>query len=260
MSAYTLITGASGGIGYEFAKVFASHGHSLVLVARSKDALEKLASEIRASNKVSVEVIAMDLSKDESPQELFQKCHEKNLAVDILVNNAGFGDNALFANSDWNKLAEMMDLNVKSLTHLCHLFLPAMLSKKKGAILNLSSVAAFQPGPYMSVYYATKAYVQNFSEALHEEVSAKGVNVMALCPGPTRSGFQAAAGIDSALLLKLPIPSSTEVAEYGYRALKAKKAVAVHGFFNKVLVFSIRLMPRSLVVKIVARMQEKRNQ
>lgn len=258
MSEYALITGASSGIGFELAKIFASHNHNLILTARSQGSLEKLAEELRATYKVKVEVAPMDLGLESSPIGLWKFCQERNLKVDILVNNAGFGDNAVFVTSDWQKQAQMMDLNMKSLTHLCHLFLPAMKAAGKGAILNVASTAAFQPGPFMAVYYATKSYVLSFSEALNEELRGTGVYVTTLCPGPTISGFQQAANMDTALLFKLGVPGSRAVAEYAYKALMARKVVAVHGLSNKIMAFSVRLTPRALLVRIVRVLQEKR--
>lgn len=258
MGSFTLLTGASSGIGLELAKIFASHKHNLILVARSKDVLDKLAQELRTEHKVTVEVITLDLALESSPAALFKACQDKNLRVDILVNNAGFGDNAAFVNSEWKKQAEMMDLNMKSLTHITHLFLPSMVAAKKGAILNVASTAAFQPGPYMAVYYATKSYVLSFSEALNEELRGSGVYVTTLCPGPTLSGFQKAANMDTALLFKLGVPGSREVAEYAYNSLMKKRVVAVHGIMNKIMAFSVRLTPRTLLVRIVRVLQEKR--
>jgi len=256
--AYTLLTGASSGIGFELAKIFAAKNHNLILAARSKETLEKLAEDLRKAHKVKVEVIAMDLSQESAPSTLFQTCQDRSLRVNILVNNAGFGDNAAFLKSDWKRQENMMDLNMKSLTHLCYLFLPAMVAARQGAILNVASTAAFQPGPFMSVYYATKAYVLSFSEALNEELRGTGVYVSTLCPGPTMSGFQQAAGMDTALLFKLGVPGSQAVAEYAYNALIARKSVAVHGFMNKISVFAVRFLPRGLVVRIVRMLQEKR--
>ncbi|MBS1972158.1 MAG: SDR family oxidoreductase [Bdellovibrionales bacterium] len=255
---FTLLTGASSGIGFELAKIFAAKNHNLILTARSKETLEKLAEDLRNTHKVKVEVVALDLGLDSSPETLFNYCQEHGLNVDILVNNAGFGDNVVFARSEWRKQAQMMDLNMKSLTHLCHLFIPEMIANREGAILNVASTAAFQPGPFMAVYYATKSYVLSFSEALNEELRGTGVHVTTLCPGPTISGFQEAAGMDTTLLFKMPIPNSRIVAEYGYQSLMAKKSVAVQGWANKLMAFSVRLSPRGLLVRVVRLLQEKR--
>lgn len=257
---YTLITGASSGIGFELAKVFARNSHNLILVARSAAKLEELKNEIKAAHKVSVEVISLDLSKPESAEELFNATQSKNLQVDILINNAGFGDHGLFVNSELKKNQEMIDLNILTLTKLTHLYVQPMLKNKSGKIMNVASTAAFQPGPLMSVYYATKAYVLHFSEGLHEELIGTGVTITSLCPGATASGFQAAANLSNvALLDTIKIPSSRDVAEYAYSALMNKKVVAIHGLMNAIFANGVRLLPRSLIRKIAKKLQEKRN-
>jgi short-subunit dehydrogenase len=175
------------------------------------------------------------------------------------VNNAGFGALGAFATSSWDKQAEMIQLNITTLTELTRLYLPSMLARKSGKILNLSSIAAFQAGPMMSVYYASKAYVLSFSEGLFEELRGTGVSVTALCPGPTESNFVKTAGAEDISVLKtMKIPSSQEVAEYGYKALMQNKAVAVHGTLNKTLIMGTRLIPRSVLRKIIRSLQEKR--
>ncbi len=258
MSNYTLITGASSGIGYEFAKIFAKNGHNLVLSARSKNILEDLAAELTKFHGVKVHVLEADLSNPEECRRLEAFCQNNELVIENLVNNAGVGDNVAFADSDWKKQEQMMHLNIESLVKLTHMFLPKMIEMKKGGILNVASTAAFQPGPYMAVYYATKSFVLSFSEALNEELKGTGVHVTTLCPGPTRSGFQATANMDKAALFKLlNIPSSPAVAEYGYRSFEKKKAVAIHGFMNKIMVQSLRLTPRFLILKIVRFLQKK---
>lgn len=257
---YTLITGASSGIGFELAKEFAKHKHNLILSARSVDKLQKLADELESKFAIDAVVIPMDLAKADGPNKLFNLIQEKNLSVEILVNNAGFGDHNSFQNAQWKKLEEMIQLNITSLTELSKLFLPAMIKKKSGKILNVASTAAFQPGPLMSVYYATKAYVLFLSEGLSEELAGTGVTVTALCPGPTMSGFQDAANMnDVALFSALKIPTSQSVAAYGYRALMKGTPVAVHGMLNQIAAFSIRFTPRSLARKMVMKLQEKRN-
>lgn len=254
----TLITGASSGIGLELARVFAKNQHALILVARSTELLEKLAAELRATYHVEVQVVTSDLAKVSSPEELFQLCQSKGWQVDVLVNNAGVGDNAAFADTFWAKQEMMIDLNMKSLAHLTHLFLPAMLKRRQGSILNVASTAAFQPGPYMAVYYASKSFVLSFSEALSEELSGSGVYVTALCPGPTTSGFLKAAGMDESWILKMKIPTSEDVAIYAYKAWQAHKRVAIHGLLNSVIAFSTRLVPTGLVLKVVSMLQKKR--
>lgn len=258
-SRYTLITGASSGIGYELARVFARNHHSLILTARSLDKMKILKKELEDTYAVSVEVIAEDLSVAGSAQKLYDQITSKNLEVDILVNNAGFGDHGVFLKAQTHKITEMIHLNITSLTELTKLFLPEMVKNKFGKILNVASTAAFQPGPLMSVYYATKAYVLFFSEGLYEELKGTGVSVTALCPGPTSSGFQAAAQIKNiAIFEKMNIPTSQNVAEYGYKAMKNNEVVAVHGFMNKLFSTTVGLFPRSLVRKLVMKLQQSK--
>lgn len=257
---YTLITGASSGIGYELASVFARHNHNLILVARSTEKLESLKTEIEKNFSVVAEVISADLSKTASAEELFEKIQKKNLTVDILVNNAGFGDHGLFANEDPKKIEEMILLNVLTLTKLTRLFLPQMIERKYGKILNVASTASFQAGPLMSVYYATKAYVLSFSEGIYEELKGTGISVTALCPGPTESGFQEAANISNITIVNtMKLPTSKDVAEFGYNALIKNKAVAVHGVMNSIMASSTGFVPRALTRKLVKKLQEKRN-
>jgi uncharacterized protein len=257
---YTLITGASSGIGYELAHVFARNNHNLILVARSKEKLEDLKSEIEKKYSVTAQVITLDLSKQNSAEDLFEKVQINNLNVDILVNNAGFGDHGLFLNEDKSKIEEMILLNILTLTKLTKLFLPLMTEKKYGKILNVASTAAFQPGPLMSVYYATKAYVLSFTEGLYEELKGTGVSATAVCPGPTISGFQDAANMkDMALLNTMKLPTSKDVAEFSYTSLMNKKAVAIHGFVNSMMAHTTGFVPRSLMRKLVMKLQEKRS-
>ncbi len=256
---YTLITGASSGIGMELARVFAKNNHHLILVARSEDKLLALKKEIENDSEVVAEVIPIDLSIPDSAEKLFEQIKHKNLQVDTLVNNAGFGDHGLFSKSDPKRNDEMIVLNVLTLTKLTRLFMTDMIRLKNGRILNVASTAAFQPGPLMSVYYATKAYVLSFTEALHEELRDTGVTVTALCPGPTQSGFQATANMaDVPLFEAMAVPTSLDVAEYAYDALMNNKVVAIHGVLNGILAKSTAFVPRSLMRKIVKRLQSKR--
>ncbi len=256
---YTLLTGASSGIGFELAHEFAKHKHNLILVARSTGKLEELKKAIEDKYQIKAEVVSLDLSRPDSADQLYKMVTEKNLKIDILVNNAGFGDHGLFAGSDLNRNEDMIVLNILTLTKLTHLFLPDMLKNGRGRILNVASTASFQPGPLMSVYYATKAYVLSFSEGLYEELQGTGVTVTALCPGPTASGFQVTANMqDIKLLQAMSIPTSQQVAEYGYQALMNSKAIAVHGFLNYLLSVGNGFFPRSIVRKIVMKLQQKR--
>lgn len=256
---YTLITGASSGIGLELARVFAANNHNLILVARSTDKLEELKNEIEKNSEVVAEVISADLSTPDSADKLFETIKNKNLHVDVLVNNAGFGDHGLFLKSEPKRNDDMIVLNILTLTKLTRLFLPEMVNNKHGKILNVASTAAFQPGPLMSVYYATKAFVLSFSEALHEELIDTGVTVTALCPGPTESNFMKVANAsDMKLLSTMSIPTSRDVAEYGYKALMNEEVVAVHGVLNTILSKTTNVVPRFLLRKVVKRLQAKR--
>ena len=253
-----LVTGASGGIGEELARLFAADGHDLVLVARSRDKLARLAEELKEKHGVSARVLAADLARPESPQEIFEELSAEGVTVDALVNNAGFGSYGLFAETDLQQELEMLQVNVVALTHLTKLFLPSMLARRRGYVMNVASTAAFQPGPLMTVYYASKAYVLSFSEALSNECEGTGVRVSALCPGPTETGFVAAAGMGDSKLFDRAVMNARTVAEAGYRGLLAGKPVVIPGFRNNLLARSIGLFPRGLVTKVVRGIQEKR--
>jgi len=256
--ATALITGASSGIGLELAKVHASKGGNLVLVARNLSKLNALKTELESTYKVKVYTISKDLSANNAAKEVYDETSEQKIQVDYLINNAGFGDFGLFAELDWNKQWQMINLNITTLTHFTKLYLQDMVKRGNGKIMNVASTAAFQSGPTMAVYYATKAYVLSFSEAVNNEVSNKGVTVTTLCPGATESGFQAAAAMEESNLVKgKKLPSSKAVALYGYAAMLKGKAVAIHGFMNYLLANSVRFMPRALVVKVTRKMQDK---
>jgi hypothetical protein len=259
MNNWALVTGASSGIGMELARILAREGYSLVITARRMERLEELASHLRELYGVQVEPIQSDLSRTETAVELYRQVREMDVVPRILVNNAGIGEIGAFAEMDLERLVSMININCLSLAHLTRLFLPEIIAYGGGRVLNVSSAAAFQPGPYMALYYATKAFVQNLSEALSEELDRRGVTVTALCPGPTRSEFQKAARMDTEKYFSKPgIPTAQEVAEYGYRAMMRGKRVAVHGFRYKVLLLVTRFLPRRAVVKAVRRLQESR--
>lgn len=259
-SSFTLITGASSGIGYELADIFAREKHNLILVARSEAKLQELKKKLESTYSITAQVVVADLSRADGASKLYETVESRGWNVDILVNNAGLGALGEFATSDWHRQAEMIQVNITALTELTRLFLPQMLIRRDGKILNVASTAAFQAGPLMSVYYATKAYVLSFSEGLAEELASKGVNVTALCPGPTESNFANVADMQDIPLFKtLKIPSSRDVAEYGYHALMAKKVIAVHGITNRIGVVGGKLMPRSMTRKLVKRLQDKRS-
>jgi short-subunit dehydrogenase len=253
-----LITGASSGIGLELAKIHAQKGDNLVLVARSEQKLNDLKKELENQYNITVTVVALDLSNPESASQLFALTEEHHIKVDYLINNAGFGDFEEFSKSDLNKAQQMIDLNISSLTILTKLYLDGMLKRKSGKIMQLASTASFQPGPLMAVYYATKHYVLAFSEAIAEELKGSGVTVTALCPGPTASGFQNAADLGESKLVKdKKLPTSAEVAKYGYKAMMKGKRVAIHGFQNKLMAFSVRFTPRSWVTALVKKLSDK---
>jgi short-subunit dehydrogenase len=256
--ATALITGASNGIGLELAKIHASKGDNLVLVARNKQKLDELKHELESAHNIKVYTIGKDLSLPNAAKDVYDETKRQNISIDYLINNAGFGDFGMFAETDWNKELQMINLNITALTHFTKLYLQDMVKHGNGKIMNVASTAAFQPGPTMAVYFATKAYVLSFSEAVNNEVSDKGITVTALCPGPTESGFQAAAALEDSKLFKgKNIPSSKTVAEYGYRAMMSGKTVAIHGLVNSILANFVRIMPRALVVKVTRKMQEK---
>ena len=254
-----LVTGASGGIGEDLARLFAEDGHDLVLVARSRDRLARIGEELSAGHGVSARVIASDLARPESPREIYDELERAGVRVDALVNNAGFGSYGLFAETDPQRELGLLQVNVVALTHLTKLFLPAMLARKRGYVMNVASTAAFQPGPLMAVYYASKAYVLSFSEALANECEGTGVRVSALCPGPTETGFVAAAGMQQSKLFERGAMTAREVAEAGYRGMLAGKAVVIPGFRNALLARAVGLAPRRLVTKAVRGIQERRN-
>jgi uncharacterized protein len=253
MSQTALITGASSGIGFALAHVFARHKHNLILVARSEDKLQNLSQELSKKYGVQATVFSCDLTDKAARQQLFDQVQQNNLSVDVLVNNAGYGDYGEFVHSEWEKIEGMILLNVLATTHLTRLFLPAMVSKGAGKILNVASTAAFQPGPMMAVYFATKAYVLSFSEAIAAETEDAGITVSTLCPGPTQSSFIGLANMDKMALANKKslnsLPTADAVAEFGYDALQKGQVVAVHGLQNKLLTFSTRLVPRGLLRK-----------
>jgi short-subunit dehydrogenase len=251
---FTLITGASTGIGFELAKICAREGQNLIIVARSKDKLVSLKKHLETSFGVTVKIIVQDLSEKDAASKLFKTTKDER--VDILINNAGFGDFGAFLERDWAKESMMIDLNISTLTHLTKLYGNEMVKRKRGRIMNVASAAGFQPGPYMAVYYATKAYVLHFTEALAEELIGTGVSVTALCPGHTLSDFQVNADmLRSKSLLQATLPTAKEVAEYGYRAMMRGQVVALHGWQTKVLIWLERLVPRWFVRKVIKRLQ-----
>ncbi len=253
-----LITGASNGIGLELAKIHASKGGNLVLVARNKTKLDELKETLENQYKISVYTIGKDLSETNAALDVYNETKAQNIQIDYLINNAGFGSFGMFTDADWNKELQMINLNITTLTQFTHLYLKDMLARKSGKIMNVASTAAFQSGPTMAVYYATKAYVLSFSEAVDNEVKGKGVTITTLCPGATESGFQAAAAMEESALVKgKKLPTSEEVAEYGYKAMLKGKTVAIHGTMNYILANAVRFMPRFIVVAVTRKIQDK---
>ena len=253
-----LITGASGGIGYELAKLFAKDHYNLVLVARSSDKLNQVASQLRQQFGLNVEAMALDLAEDQSVKMLFEHLKGEKLEVDVLVNNAGFGVFGEFAEMPEEEVLGQVQLNVVALTHLTRLFLPAMIERRQGKIMNVASTAAFQPGPLMAVYYATKAYVLSFSEALANEVAGTGVVVSCFCPGATDTGFQKRAGIENSRLFKKIGAMNVEtVARDGYRGLMAGKTLVISGTRNWLVAESVRFAPRKWVTAMSRWVAEK---
>ena len=251
-----LITGASAGLGEAFARALARDKHDLILTARRADRLEALADDLRAAHGVQVRVVALDLARPEGPDVLLDALDGP---LDLLVNNAGFGLRGDFAELDRKRQLGMIDLNCRSLVALSHGVLPGMIARGGGGILNVASTAAFQPGPWMAVYYATKAFVLSFSEALHEEVRGKGVRVAALCPGPTRTELADAAGMGDSAVFRTFASDPDAVVRDGLAAVRRGDAVKVSGLINTVMADSIRFTPRMLARKIAGSLQRGRS-
>ncbi|MCK4662624.1 MAG: SDR family oxidoreductase [Bacteroidales bacterium] len=246
-----LITGASSGIGYEFAKLLAKDNYNLILVARSEEKLNYLKNYSEAEYKISVKVIVKDLSKIASVDEIYNELVRKKIYIDILINNAGFGNFGKFSETNWQTEAEMIQLNILALTHLTKLFLKGMIERKRGKILNVASTGSFQPCPLMAVYGATKAYVLSFSEAIANELKGTGITVTALCPGPTETNFFKVGKFEESKIVKnKKLPSAEDVAKYGYNAMNKSKTVAIHGLMNKTLAFLVGFAPRNLVTNV----------
>jgi hypothetical protein len=240
-----LVTGASAGLGAEFARLCAAGGYDVVLVARSAPRLAALAASLASTYSVKARPLVADLSSPAAPPEIFAQM--SGTPVDLLINNAGFGVRGAYAETDWARESSLMQVNMVSLAHLTKLFLPEMLRRRSGRILNVASTAAFVPGPFMAVYYASKAFVLSFSEALSNEVEGTGVSVTVLCPGPTRTEFAEAAGIADSSLFHGPTMGAAEVALVGYRAMMAGKPSVIAGARNRWTMRGARLIPRSWI-------------
>lgn len=253
-----LITGASSGLGAGFAKALAANGHDLVLVARRADRLEALAAALREEYAITAHVFSTDLTASGAVAQLMEELAEQGITITHLINNAGYGLRGAFADMDGPSQARMIDLNCRVPMELTHAVLPDMIKAGRGGILNVASTAAFQPGPWMAVYYATKAFLLNFSEAVHDEVKDKGISVSALCPGPTKTEFFSLAEMEDSALNRFMTGAPEKVVQDGLKALETNKAVRVSGALNATIASSIRFTPRPLARKIAGELQKAR--
>jgi short-subunit dehydrogenase len=245
-----LITGGSVGIGAALAEVFAAHGHDLVLVSRNREKLEARGSDIRNKFGVDVVCIAEDLADPQGARRLHKAVADRGLEVDYLVNNAGVGLYGKFATTDLDAELKMIQLNTTSVVELTKRCLPAMIARRRGRILNVASTAAFVPGPWMSIYYATKAFLLSFSQAIDYELKPHGITVTTLCPGPTESEFKVRAGSQRSRLFETFVMDAPTVARVGYEAMMQGKAVAIPGLRNKVIAAAVRVIPRPLIAEL----------
>ncbi len=247
-----LITGASSGIGAELASLCAAGGFGVILIARRTDRLDQLAAELTTRYGVKVRTIAADLASPTAPDEIYQQTRGE--AIDILINNAGFGLRGRYDQTDWEAEARLIQVNITALAHLSKLYVKDMARRGSGRILNVGSTAAFVPGPLMAMYYASKAFVVSFSEALSKEFEGTGVSITVLCPGPTRTEFETAAGITDSKLFRGSAMTAKEVAQIGYRAMMAGEAEAIAGARNRGMILLTRLAPRTLLASIAKRL------
>ncbi len=254
-----LITGASSGIGRELAKVFAGRGYDLVLISRNKKAMDELASELRALFGTRAIVLAKDLSKRGAADEIFKHLQRNRVEVDVLVNNAGFGTFGPFVQTETQSALDLLQVNIVALTHLTRRFAAEMVKQGKGKILNVASTAAFQPGPGMATYYASKSYVLSFSEALACELAGSGVTVSCLCPGPTRTDFQRRAGMEHTRLVHaLSMMDAGQVAHRAYEDLMKGKRIIIPGLLNKIGTVLARIVPHSLIMNVIQFLHRKK--
>ncbi len=249
---YALITGASSGIGYELAKLFAKDGKNLIIVSRNKDRLNQVKTEIENKYRIRVKILPKDLSDTQAPLEIFSELEKEDIDVDVLVNNAGFSVYGVFSETDLQKELEMIQLHISSLTYLTKLFLKRMLENKSGKILNVASVLGFLPVPLLSVYSASKSYILHFSEALANELLGTGVSVTCLCPPPTETPFYKRENMGNSKTAKGKLMDAATVAEVGYKALKRGKVTATPGLMKgKLLVILTRITPRNALTKMM---------
>ena len=252
-----IVTGASSGIGLEFARALAQRGHNVLLVSRSTDRLEEIATELAASHQVETYVCAVDLSKPGAGEVLFVFAREHRLSVHLLVNNAGFGLLGKFHELDWGDQIQLLRLNVEALVELTHRFLPEMIAEGSGGVINVGSMAGFTPGPLQSTYYASKAFVLSFSEGLSRELSGTGVTVTAVCPGPVQTGFQKRAGFSGGRK-RINDVTASEVAKVGLKGWASGRRVVIPGLINKMLAVLLKIAPRRAVADSVYRIQVER--
>jgi len=259
LDGFALVTGASSGIGLELSRLLASGGHNLILVARNEVTLRRLARELESAYGKMVHIVAKDLADPASPAAIHAFCMGRGLPVDILVNNAGFATNGPFAATDLPTELAQMQVNVVALTHLSKLFLPEMLALRRGRILNVASTAGFQPGPYMAVYYASKAYVVSLSEAMAEEVRGTGVSVTVLCPGPTRTDFQRRAGMENVAIAKQAfMMDAAAVAQAGYDGMMHGTPIVIPGLSNKAGALLVKFVPRAFSRRLVGMLNKRK--
>lgn len=251
-----LITGATAGIGYELAKLYANEGRNLILIARDEEKLEKVREKLYVLYNINIYIIVLDLSEDNFCEKVLDFVDKKNLSVDILINNAGVGSFGYLNEIEMEKELRLIDINIRALTELTKTFLPNMIEDGYGGIMNVSSTAAFCAGPKMATYYASKAYVLNFTEAIYEEVKGTGIKISCLCPGPVDTDFQEKSGIKKRPSTKKVLVSPKEVAEIAFKDFKKGKLIIIPGFKNKVIVTINKFIPRSLSRKVILMMNE----
>jgi short-subunit dehydrogenase len=258
MGKTVFITGASSGIGLELAKRFARDGYQLLLSARKSDRFDAAVESLRPLATAGIEPVPDDLADPAAPARLAKALQDRGIVPDVLVNNAGFGTHGPFAEADEQSQVAMLQVNVVALTHLTRLLLPGMIARGSGSIVNVSSTASFQPGPYMAVYYASKAYVTSFSAALAYELRHKNITVTAICPGPTTTDFQRRAGVENSPLFQKNTMTAEEVARQGYEAMKRGTGIAITGTKNRLLALAVKFAPRALATRIAGKLNSER--
>jgi len=258
MRKFALITGASRGIGLAFAELLARQGYDLLLVARSQDQLLSVKKRLQNSFNVEVVIFLVDLSLPSSPQELVNFIDNNKIEIGMVINNAAFGYNGKYSNLAWEQEIKMINLNIVSSVYITKYFLNKMLKSNSGSIINVISTVAFAPGPYMSSYSASKAYMLSYTESLAEEIKGSEVKLMALCPGPTRTNFHYQSGINFSEAELNQMPTAEQVAVYAYSLLRKNQVVVIHGWANKILVISLRFLPRNLIKSVLSIIRMKR--